>query len=248
MKSFYACICLFLLMGCSSHQEPPLPHAIGSFQEAKKLAEGIYADRRTTFYCGCDFDAKKNVSAEKCGYKAAKDPRRGQHVEWEHVVPAYDFGHTRQCWKNPREFSQCQKNNGKWLNGRNCCSKVDPMFNAMVSDLYNLVPAVGELNSERGNFPFGIIEGEERRYGACDFEVNSRAKITEPAPALRGDIARTYFYFEKTYGLPINNQQRQLFNEWNSADPVSDWERERAKRIQRIQGNPQPFISESKPH
>ena len=32
----------------------------------------------------------------------------------------------------------------------------------MEADMYNLYPAVGELNADRNNFRYGIIDGEER--------------------------------------------------------------------------------------
>ena len=94
----------------------------------------------------------------------------------------------------------------------------------MESDLHNLVPAVGELNGDRSNLPFSMIEGEPREYGACDFEVNLAADRVEPRPEVRGNIARTYFYMSSTYGLPISE------------------ERERNRRITAIQGNVNPFV------
>ena len=35
----------------------------------------------------------------------------------------------------------------------------------------------------------------------------------------------------------ISNQNRKMFKEWDRSDPVDAWECERAKRIERIQGN-----------
>ena len=59
--------------------------------------------------------------------------------------------------------------------------------------MYNLVPAVGEINGDRSNYKFGLIEDEPRVYGTCDFEVDFRNRIAEPPPHVRGDIARIYF-------------------------------------------------------
>ncbi len=33
--------------------------------------------------------------------------------------------------------------------------------------MYNLVPAVGEINGLRSNYSFGIIPGEKREFGSC---------------------------------------------------------------------------------
>jgi deoxyribonuclease-1 len=132
------------------------PHTIRNFSEAKRLAAEVYAGHKQTFYCGCGYDEKKHVDATSCGYKPRKNKKRGQRIEWEHVVPAYALGHSRQCWNE----AICTNGKGKHYKGRQCCEKVDPVFRAMVSDLHNLVPAVGELNADRNNFTFSMLEGE----------------------------------------------------------------------------------------
>jgi deoxyribonuclease-1 len=40
----------------------------------------------------------------------------------------------------------------------------------------------------------------------------------------------------------IARSNQKLFEAWNKEDPVDDWERERARRIEAIQGNRNPFI------
>ena len=82
-----------------------------------------------------------------------------------------------------------------------------------------------------------IIEGEEREFGACDVEIKSR-KI-EPREEIRGEIARTYMYMDSVYpdrGI-ISKKNWKLFELWHKSDPVDEWECERAKRIEKIQGN-----------
>jgi deoxyribonuclease-1 len=210
-----------------------LPHQIKSFTQAKKLASQVYRGHHETFYCGCSYDSKKRVDVSTCGYTPRKNAKRGSRIEWEHVVPAHAFGHTRQCWREPI----CTNKKGKAYKGRKCCEKVDPVFRAMVSDLNNLVPAVGELNGDRSNFTFTMLEGEPRKYGACDFEVDFKARKAEPSPEVRGDIARTYFYMHDTYGLPIGKKQRRLFEAWDKQDPVGEWEKERMRRIKLLYGS-----------
>lgn len=136
----------------------------------------------------------------------------------EHVVPAWEFGHQLQCWQE---------------GGRKGC-KNDPTFNAMESDMMNLVPAVGELNGDRSNFRYGMIEGEPRAYGQCDFEVDFKGRVAGPRPEVRGDIDRTYFYMAEKYGLKISRKQRQLFEAWDRLDPVDAWEEERVSRIEEV--------------
>jgi len=207
-----------------------LPHNIRNFSEAKRLAAEVYLDRKETFYCGCGFDKKKRVEPSACGYEPRNNNKRAKRIEWEHIVPAYVLGQSRQCWREPI----CTNSKGKAYKGRQCCEKVDPVFRTMVSDLHNLVPAVGELNAERSNFSFSMIEGEPRVYGACDFEVDRRLRKVEPRPEIRGDIARTYFYMHNTYGVPLSDKQRRLFEAWDKADPISAWEVIRNARIEAI--------------
>lgn len=200
-----------------------------SFSQAKKLAWGIYADKQETFYCGCDYE-DGNVDASKCGYKPRKQPKRGARVEWEHVVPAWEFGHQRQCWQT---------------GGRKNCEDNDQQFEMMEADLHNLVPAVGELNGDRSNFRYGMIEGEPRAYGSCDFEVDFKLDRAEPPANRQGDVARIYFYMRDRYGLKISRQQDQLFTAWSKMDPVDAWEIERDRRITNIQGNSNCYVSGS---
>lgn len=42
-----------------------------------------------------------------------------------------------------------------------------------------------------------MLEGEARLYGSCDVEIDFKAKVIEPKPDIRGNIARTYFYMNK---------------------------------------------------
>ncbi len=220
---------LLLLMALPAIAED-LPHTIRNFSQAKRLAAEVYVDHKETFYCGCGYDGKKRVDAKSCGYQPRKNQRRGERIEWEHVVPAYALGHTRQCWREP----VCTSSKGKGYKGRRCCEKVDSQFRAMVSDLHNLVPAVGELNGDRSNFTFSQLEGEPRNYGACDFEVDHKARKAEPMESVRGDIARIYFYMHQTYQLPLSDKQQRLFESWDRADPVDDWEQQRSARIDAI--------------
>ncbi len=89
------------------------------------------------------------------------------------AVLAAQFGHFRPCWRTPGDFPACVKSDGKTLSGRACCQAVDPLFEAAHNDLFNLVPAVGEVNGKRSDFNWGMIPGEQREFGLCNFEVDS---------------------------------------------------------------------------
>lgn len=215
-----------------------LPATAGTFGTAKKWLYKVHADNQVTFYCDCEYSDDRDVSHKECGYKVRKSDSRAGQVEAEHVFPASHFGNYRECWREPI----CTDNDGNPFKGRECCEKVDPVFIAAHNDLHNLQPSVGEVNGDRSDYRWGMIEGEVSDYGRCDFELDTEAGIAEPPEDVQGDIARTYFYMESTYGFHISDSQRQLFTAWNDMDPVDDWERTRNQLIAEIQGNANPFI------
>jgi deoxyribonuclease-1 len=107
----------------------------------------------------------------------------------------------------------------------------------MEADMYNLVPAIGEVNGLRSNYSFTMIDGEKREFGKCNMEIED--KKAEPPDNRFGDIARIYQYMDDVYpghGI-ISDKNRKLFDAWIAMDPVDAWECERIKRIQEIQGN-----------
>ncbi|KHJ65216.1 DNA-specific endonuclease I, partial [Pantoea rodasii] len=74
-----------------------------NFQQAKVVAAQINADAPADFYCGCkiNWHGKKGVpDLSSCGYNVRKNANRADRIEWEHVMPAWEFGHQRQCWQN----------------------------------------------------------------------------------------------------------------------------------------------------
>mgnify|MGYP006414648633 FL=1 len=210
-----------------------------SFSQAKKELLKIYKSHPEvkSFYCGCDIKWKNKKGypdADSCGYiprhplsNSGKINKRTKRISWEHVMPAYWFGHQLKCWQN---------------GGRKACRK-NKKFRQMEGDIHNIRPVIDELNGDRSNYRFSMLEGEPRRYGQCDFEVDFDGKKAEPVPGVRGDIARTYFYMENKYGLNLSKQQKQLFNVWNKIDPVDDWERARGNMIYKIQGTRNIFVT-----
>ena len=242
MKKLFILFIVLFTYSFSLYAEE-FPHTNESFSKAKKQMKQVYFDNQFTFYCNCIYDYKKEKGREKmvvyndsCGYKPRKNKKRGETIEWEHIMPAYRFASHLECWNE----KICLDKKGKSYKGRKCCEKVDKKFRIMQADMYNLVPSVGELNGDRSNYSYGIIDGEARLYGECDFEVSG--KKAEPKEDIRGDIARTYFYMEETYNIELTNEERQLFIMWNKLDNISQWEKVRAKRIKEIQGNENKFI------
>lgn len=216
---------LLLLLSSLSFAAPT------NFDQAKRLAQRIHAPEAKSFYCDCDIRWQGNKGSPDlagCGYQVRKNGPRASRIEWEHVMPAHHFGHQRQCWQD---------------GGRKNCVKTDSVFRAMEADLYNLVPAIGEVNGDRSNYRFGVLPATPAKHGACPVKVDFKQQVFEPAPPVRGDIARIYFYMADKYNLNLSRAQQQLFIAWHRQDPVTAQERELNQRIQQHMGHDNPFVS-----
>ena len=222
-----------VIAGADTSNRPTGNRSIASFSKAKQLVKNVYQDDQVTLYCGCKYHNKK-VDWQSCGYKPKSNPKRAARVEWEHVVPAHAFGQSFIEWREGHP--KCLRK-GKSFRGRECASKVSPEFSRIEADLYNLYPVIGEVNGLRSNYSMAEIPGEAGEFGSCELKIKDR-KIY-PRPEVRGDIARVYMYMDQTYpgrGI-ISGKNRKLFEAWSMADPPSESECRRARRIKLIQGN-----------
>lgn len=217
-----------------------LPNTLPRAEAETKAAE-VWADHRQSFYCGCAFTNDQKTVRASCGYKTRANEARAHVIEWTQVVPPSAFGAHRPCWTT----EACRRDDGSAYGGIECCRSADPVFAKMESDLYNLVPVIGEIIEDRSDHALGEIKGEERLYGACDLEVDTGAGLIEPPERVRGDIARVYLYMRATYGddLKVAPEQWTLLEAWNAADPADDWEYTRSARIAAVQGHGDPQLA-----
>ena len=215
---------------------------IESFSSAKRIIAQIYEPLgNETFYCGCEYSITNKsrgsgtVDLVSCGYEHRKNATRAKRIEWEHVVPASRIGANRTCWN--AGHAECDKP------GRDCCNETDEWFRFAQSDLHNLVPAIGEVNGDRSNREFGIIRGEDRVYGQCDFEIDFAADIVEPSDKIKGQVARTYLHMSKTYGIILTSAELRMYNQWNRKFPPTQEEKLRNSRIRNKQGTNNDLVS-----
>lgn len=216
----------------------------GSFNKAKKILEKeVYQhkDERKTLYCNATFNSQKKIT-DTAGFHSDKYKKRGKKLEWEHVVPAENFGRNFKPWREGDK--QCVTGKGKNYKGRQCANKVDQQYRYMQADMYNLYPAIGAVNALRSNYNFSAQVTSEQRLGDCDMQISNR-KVQPPSHA-RGIIARTYLYMDSNYqDYQMSQQQKKLMLAWHKTYPVSHWECERAERIEKIQGNQNQILRES---
>ena len=151
---------------------------------------------------------------------------KGRSINIEHVYPMAWAVRAQGC----RKRDECRRSNRR--------------FNQIEADMHNLYPARKEINKSRSSHPFGMIEGEPREYGKCDFELDRKRRKVEPRPAVRGNIARAMFHMSETYGLRIYRRQGEMLQRWNREDPPDREERRRNQAIEGIQGTRNRFIDD----
>ena len=215
---------------------------IESFSQAKKLLEDkVYADHRVTFYCRANYNAKKEITLP-AGFTTPKHEKRAHRIEWEHVVPAENFGRFFSEWRDGS--AKCIDDKGRGFKGRKCAEKANYEYRLMQSDLYNLYPAIGAVNALRSNYNYAMLQGVPVTFGSCPMKIADGK--AEPPEYTRGAIARTTLYMAESYPkFRISNQQRQLMGAWSRMYPPDAWECERARRIAAIQGNENKIVVEA---
>ena len=132
------------------------------------------------------------------------------------------------------------------------------------SDLHHLYPCRGNVNSSRGNKPFGEISDNQTdkwwrlNYSTTSIpneyideysEVDNSGRF-EPREDVKGNIARSMFYFYTMYNNVADqnffNQQIDILYEWHKLDSVDELELARTYLIASYQNNlPNPFIIDS---
>lgn len=231
-----------LLAGLNEHQRTLVGKTLISPEDAWGLARDVvYQDNTRTFYCGCSWHAYDKfdgtTSPAACGLNTESET--SEILSWDTVVPAAWFGRDLTCWREGHEA--CHRF-GNEYRGQACCALLDQTYMEMSVDLHNIVPAVLSLNQAKGSTPVGIVRGEERQHGRCNFEVGDIPRRYEPAAQIRGDVARAWLYVSDTYGMVLSASYRALLLRWHEQDPVDEGERVRAERITALQGRINPYI------
>ena len=130
------------------------------------------------------------------------------------------------------------------------------------TDVHNLKPADGGLNSLRSNHEYDDLgstgSGVNYNGTATGNRINGSAGLFEPRDKVKGDLARIIFYMDLRYegaGSEPDLVVREALNsggtthavlstllDWHFADPVDSFELNRNDVIHNMQGNRNPFI------
>lgn len=111
----------------------------------------------------------------------------------------------------------------------------------MKSDLHHLFPTNATANSQRGNYPFGVVTGTPTwsvggsKVGGGKFE---------PRDVQKGQVARALFYFVVRYQDYSNHVlgQESILRQWMDEYPVTKIDSLRNEDIDTYQKNRNPFI------
>jgi len=130
----------------------------------------------------------------------------------------------------------------------------------MKSDMHHLRPCKSNVNSSRGNKPFNEINDSQTNtwywlnIQSSNIPTNniqeyseSGSSYFEPREDVKGDIARSMFYFYTMYTNVANdnffNTQKEILYQWHLEDPPVQSEIDRTWEIAVYQNNlPNPFI------
>ena len=130
------------------------------------------------------------------------------------------------------------------------------------TDVHNLKPADGGLNSLRSNHEYDDLgstgSGVNYNGTATGNRINGSAGLFEPRDKVKGDLARIILYMDLRYegaGTEPDLVVREALNsggtthavlstllDWHFADPVDSFELNRNDVIHNMQGNRNPFI------
>jgi Endonuclease I/Secretion system C-terminal sorting domain len=132
--------------------------------------------------------------------------------------------------------------------------------------MHHLYPSRTKVNSDRGNFPFGDIADHLTQTWYVKSTERSTPPATgrdvysegirgvngkfEPRESVKGNIARSMFYFYTMYKSQADAEDPTFFNKmktdlcaWHYLDPVDEVEWNRNQKIATYQGGkPNPFV------
>ena len=162
----------------------------------------------------------------------------GGKVQDQYTGEWYDFSNSRSSGFSPLSVEH--------IVPRSIVKK----YSSVVQDLHNLIPVERGLNSRRSSFPFG--DGNCSR-GEQSCLVNERMVVRDE---IKGFIARSVIYVFVLYEKELKARNGNRLNisavgdikmlvEWCLKFKPSEYELTRNTRIEKAQGNRNPFIDDT---
>ncbi|MBT4790447.1 MAG: nuclease [Halobacteriovoraceae bacterium] len=152
-------------------------------------------------------------------------------------MPNHQVINVEHTWPRSR-FGQSKRRGGK-----------GPNYKIKEADLHHLYPSDSKANSTRGNHVFTQFSSDTPGLSHCP--QSKRGYIAsrgdqgfEPPENHKGNVARALFYFAVRYNMRISEHEEFFLKQWNIIDPVDAEEVERNNKIEKIQGNRNPFVDD----
>lgn len=115
---------------------------------------------------------------------------------------------------------------------------------AAESDLHHLYPTRPDANTERAALYYGEVTSNPdwQRGGSSRGRNANGDTVFEPRDALKGDLARTLFYYAVIYDIDMRAEEEATLRAWNVADPPDERELRRHQSIANVQRSRNPFV------
>ncbi len=138
-------------------------------------------------------------------------------------------------------------------------------FFAAQGDIHHLFPSDQDINGLRWHFAYGDTDCEEknnckvleesklgiptgeRGSSSCsqgEPEEGEFSCVMQVRDLRKGDIARAQFYMAMRYDMPIPEDSEKSLRQWHQDDPPDMYEKNRNDRIEKVQGNRNPFVDD----
>ena len=197
-------------------------------------------------------------------YRTTDKRADGYVRDWYSCTTNYKFGKKSEGGDQAGNYSkEGDAYNREHSIPKSWFSEGKPMY----SDIVHVVPTDGYVNNRRSNYPFGEVSNVTYqsnqgycKLGSCKTE-GYNSTVFEPNDAIKGDLARIYFYMATCYenkcatwtsgegSSVFSNENQGLKNwvvnmmmAWSKLDPVDEVEIARNNAVKQLQGNRNPFV------
>lgn len=125
-------------------------------------------------------------------------------------------------------------------------------------DIHHLFPVGVDVNTARGNVPFGEVVDVQRNSdsggswnGSALGDDAHGTQVFEPRDAHKGNVARAMLYFRVRYDDQLasneiaalaSSEDLVMYDTWDVLDPVDDTEIARSLAIAAYEGHANPFV------
>jgi len=242
MRILLLALVLLLPILPATAQEPPpvMPRVAANDEVLLQSLSALYAQDRRTRDCGCPYTLADergipagSADVEACGFRSLR-PRAEPRLEptrWSYLIHPSEIARGRPCWRGEPPLCQAAARAGQPLDPLACCKATDPEVAGVARDLFNLMPFLDGVDELRAGGRLGPVVSGVQPFGRCEVRWDPEARILEPAPMFRGEIARGILYMHRVWRVPLSPAQIEAYARWSAEYPPTPQEIFRALAI-----------------